>query len=106
MKYLQNHFTLLVNIDGSCYKEFFRYIRKAHFQSLYPVNHARSNPEILFTYPQLIMQQIHSLHLRVYSCFQCLTSRDFISLDSHITIKKPWKLFLTLEIALHADFKV
>ena len=55
--------------------------KKAHFQGLYPVNHARSNPEIVFTYTKLITQQIHSLHLRVYSCFQGLISRDFKTLS-------------------------
>ena len=83
-----------MTIEGSCYTRIFRYISKAYFQGLYPVNHACSNPEIVLTYTRLITQQIYSSHLRVYSCFQGLTSRDYMSLDSHITIKKPWKTFL------------
>ena len=49
------------------------YIRKAYFEGLY----ARSNPEIILTYNQYVTQQIYSFHLKVYSCFQGLTSRGF-----------------------------
>ena len=58
-------------------QEIFVMWEKLIFRFFFPVNHARSNPEIQFAYTQLIMQQIYSLHLRVYSCFQGLTSRDY-----------------------------